>query len=52
LDKQETQNGYYVIITSNHHERWSPAARRTIRRLGERLSFRLREWDTWEVQAE
>jgi alpha-amylase/alpha-mannosidase (GH57 family) len=50
LNLWEAQNRYYALITAGTR-RWPPSAVAEIRRLGERLSFRLREWDTLSTQA-
>lgn len=51
LDPWEAQNHYYVLITTAGTRPWSAALVPELRRLGERLSFHLREWDTLTVRA-
>ncbi len=50
LNLWEAQNRYYALITAGTRH-WPPSAVAEIRRLGERLSFRLREWDTLSTAA-
>jgi hypothetical protein len=46
LDLWEAQNHYYALITTTGDHPWDADVFAGLRRLGERLSFRLREWDT------
>jgi alpha-amylase/alpha-mannosidase (GH57 family) len=51
LNTWESQNQYYVLVTTNGDRRWPTALLEELRRLGERLSFRLREWETLGTRA-
>ncbi|MFI5395223.1 MAG: DUF3536 domain-containing protein [Candidatus Binatia bacterium] len=51
LNLWEAQNHYYALVTTAGDEQWDAAAFAELRRLGERLSFRLREWDTLAIRA-
>lgn len=45
LDLWEAQNRYYALMTAAGRPHWDVAAVAELRRLGDRLSFRLPEWD-------
>lgn len=51
LNTWEAQNQYYVLIATNGRHRWTAALLGEIRRLGERLSFRLQEWKALAARA-
>ena len=51
LNTWEAQNQYYVLITTDRERRWPGAVLGEIRRLGERLSFHLREWEALAARA-
>ena len=50
LNLWEAQNRYYALVTAAARQ-WPPGALAEIRRLGERLSFCLREWDALGAHA-
>jgi len=45
LNLWEAQNHYYAMITTAENHPWAADGFAELTRLGERLSFRLREWD-------
>ena len=47
----EAQGRYYALVTGESARRWSSHVLAEVRRLGERLRFRLREWDTLAERA-
>lgn len=51
LNTWEAQNQYYVLITTSGARRCSATAVRELRRLGERLTFHLQEWETLAAHA-
>jgi alpha-amylase/alpha-mannosidase (GH57 family) len=51
LNTWEAQNRYYELITTDRGRRWPAAVLGEVRRLGERLSFHLREWETLAARA-
>jgi len=51
LNTWDAQNQYYTFITTIGDRRWPSALLAELRRLGERLSFHLREWETLAARA-
>lgn len=51
LNLWEAQNHYYVLVTTADDHLWDAPVFRELRRLGERLSFRLPEWDRLAPRA-
>jgi alpha-amylase/alpha-mannosidase (GH57 family) len=51
LNLWEAQNQYYVFIATGGARACSASELGELRRLGERLSFHLREWDSWARAA-
>jgi alpha-amylase/alpha-mannosidase (GH57 family) len=51
LNTWEAQNQYYVLIATAGDRRWPAALLAELRRLGQRLSFHLCEWDTLAARA-
>ena len=51
LNLWEAQGAYYALISGDNLRRWPSAVLVELRRLGERLMFRLREWDALAEQA-
>lgn len=51
LNTWDAQNHYYALITTDRERRWPAGVLGEVRRLGERLSFHLREWETLGVRA-
>jgi alpha-amylase/alpha-mannosidase (GH57 family) len=51
LNTWETQGQYYTLIAGHHLQRWPGSVLVELRRLGERLRFHLREWDTLAERA-
>jgi alpha-amylase/alpha-mannosidase (GH57 family) len=51
MNTWEAQGRYYALVTGEDARRWPSHLLAEVRRLGERLRFRLREWDTLAEQA-
>ncbi len=51
LNLWEAQNQYYVLVTTDGDRCWPAALVGEMRRLGERMSFQLREWETLAARA-
>ena len=51
LNTWEAQNQYYAFVTTAGDRRFTPTLLAELRRLGERLSFRLREWEAFAARA-
>ena len=51
LNMWEAQGTYYTLVANDHLHRLPSAVLVELRRLGERLMFRLREWGALAVQA-
>ena len=51
LNTWAAQNRYYVLVTTASGRDWPAAALSEVRRLGERLFFQLREWETLAARA-
>ena len=51
LNTWAAQGQYYTLITGDHLRRWPTSTVAELRRLGERLMFRLREWDRLAERA-
>ena len=51
LNTWAAQNRYYALVTTAGGRDWPAAALGEVRRLGERLFFQLREWETLAARA-
>src|SRR5262249_39659279 len=51
LNTWAAQNEYYAVIATDRDRRWPRILLGDLRRLGERLSFHLREWEALAARA-